>query len=239
MKIKNWFCFTPQLWPTIITLVCLGTVMTLGIWQLQRLAWKNQIITEVTAATSGEATPLPNPVPLLEDHEYRRVVLQGEFLHAHELHLAARYHRNQLGYHLLTPMRLQDQRVILVNRGFVPKDSVQPDTRPQSLVQGEQRFEAMLQAPRGKGLFTPDNDPDANMWFWVDMDAIKNSTGLALLPAVANAIQLETEGGLPIASTGKIEFRNDHFMYAITWFCLALAMMIIYISYHRMHHPRD
>lgn len=229
--------FKPQLWPTLITIPCLLLVIGLGTWQVLRLEWKSDLISAIRQELSTEARPLEPNLTLQGRYDYRHLALQGEFRHEKELHLAARYHRGQLGYHLLTPFILADGRVLLVNRGWVPQEKIDPAKRTETLTLGPQSFRAMAHAPSPRGLFTPENNAQKNMWFWIDLPAMREATGLPLEAVVADAIAVEAPGGLPVSATGKVEIQNDHLQYAITWFCLALAIIVIYVVYHRKEHP--
>jgi surfeit locus 1 family protein len=225
--------FRPQLVPTLIFIPMLLLILVLGIWQLQRLEWKTARITEIQAELSEEPKAFDASMANLAPYQFRHVLLKGHFLHEKELRRAARYHKGSLGYEILTPLVLETGETLLINRGWVPQSFEDPSTRTETFVQGEQEIRAVLHTPSKKGLFTPENNAERNLWFWFDMPAMQQATGLALLPLVADAIAPQVKGQLPIPATGKIELRNDHLMYAITWFLMALGLVVVYLLYHR------
>jgi surfeit locus 1 family protein len=213
----------------IITLAVL-TLLGLGSWQVQRLQWKEAMIADI--ARANEAAPVegwPQDVAALG---WRRLQLSGHFLHKDEFHLAARYYRGQLGYHILTPFQLEDSRVVLLNRGWVPPTSKDAATRAEGQVDGPLSVVVQVRTDNDRTAFTPDADSAKNIWFWRDIDAMRKASGLLLEPATADVLHMEPPGGYPIASDGDIQLRNDHLGYAITWFSLALAAAVMFALYH-------
>lgn len=224
--------FKPQLIPTLVTIPIFLLVAALGIWQIERLSWKNSILQNISAELAAAPVQLPEITAPPEKYHYLHVMLKGQYLHQDEMIRQARYYKGALGVNILTPMRLDDGRYILVNRGWAPNEKSKQESRQESLVGGEQEVEAVISASLGRGLFVPENNPDKNEWFWLDIDAMRAHTGLALIPAVAEAIKVTTPGGYPISADGHIDIRNDHLMYAITWFAMALSILVIYFVYH-------
>jgi len=111
------------LWPGIATLAAMALLISLGNWQMQRLAWKEGLIAAIAARTHAEPVPLATAEERAgrgEDVEYTRVMLQGQLLNDHEMHLYAFDEAYGPGYHVITPLRLADGSAVLVNRGFVP-----------------------------------------------------------------------------------------------------------------------
>lgn len=222
----------PELWPTLVSLPALLLVVFLGVWQIERLEWKEALIEQINAELQKEPQPLPMALPELGPREYRFFTATGYYLHDKTLYRAAQYQKNILGYHLLTPMQLEDGRILLVNRGWVPKEQKDPAARPGSEPSEPLTIKIMVHRGNLRGWFVPDNSPEKNQWFWYDLPTMRQTTGVELLPIVADAVQVHTEGGLPIASKGEIEIRNDHLSYAITWFAIAITIIAIYTIYH-------
>ena len=223
--------FRPRLWPTVLTVPALLVLLGLGTWQMQRLEWKTALIeardaalaqppVALTAATSPEAL------------RFRRGEATGTFMHSRELYLGPRTHAGQPGYHVLTPLRLADGAVLLVNRGWVPADAKDPAKRPEGQAAGEVAVQGVVMALSGPNPFTPDNDPAANRWFWIDLPAMVRAVGEPLLPMVL-AADGTAPGGLPVGGQGRPELRNQHLGYALTWYGLAVALGVIYVLFHR------
>lgn len=211
----------------------------LGVWQLQRLAQKEALIaTLAESAVQPPSAALPLSSALLERSGFMKYRVHGEFLHEHELHLAARYWKGQLGYHLLTPFRLTDGRILLLNRGWVPAAQKSAPSRPHTLVTGPQDYTVMLRTDRDHSVFTPAHDIADNIWFWRDIAAMKKETGLDLLPVSADIVmENQPQDSLPVASNGEFALRNDHLGYAITWFLVGLSGVLVFAFYH--YRPAD
>jgi surfeit locus 1 family protein len=157
----------------------------------------------------------------------RKMSLTGTFQYDKVLHLIGRQMGEDVGYFMLTPFTLDDDgRVILVNRGFSPEGK---EARPEGL----QTVEGIIRPLRQKRMFAPSNHSEKNIWFYEDVPAMSNLTGLALLPLVVEVVGEQKTGVYPIPGDGKIILRNDHLVYAITWFTLALIGLIMFAFYHK------
>src|SRR5260221_5073438 len=110
--------FRPTLWPTVFTIPALLVLIGLGTWQVERLHWKERLIAERQAGVAAPPVALPRSREEARELEFRRVRLGGQFLHEKELYLAATNDTGTVGKHVLTPLRLDDWSVVLVNRGF-------------------------------------------------------------------------------------------------------------------------
>lgn len=228
-------CFRkPELIPLLFLFGTVTLTSGLGIWQVQRLQWKNALIARIEAAQAQP--PLTQLPASAEDLEFRRIALQGRFLFDKELHLGAKYHEKQVGYHLLTPFAPTGHKdaTLLVDRGWVPADKKEPGKRPKSVIQKSTQVIAVLLTPEKKRLFSPDNAPDRNLWFYEDIPVMEQATGLPLYPLVAVEVGQAEKDVLPIPGEGRFILRNDHLSYAITWFSLSLIALVMFVLYHRV-----
>jgi len=215
----------PQLIPTLFIIVATITLSFLGVWQLQRLQWKNNLVTQIDAAQNLPALgTLPENFGGLE---YRKVALTGKFEYDKVLHLIGRQIGNFPGFFMLTPLVLEDDgRVILVNRGFAP---VNKEAKPE----GTQTIEGVIRPAREKRFFAPENIPTKNVWFYEDVLAMSDATEINLTPVIIEQIGKNEAGKFPILSDGKINLRNDHLGYAITWLATAVIGLIMFGFYHK------
>lgn len=215
----------PERIPLLFIIAAELLLVGLGIWQVERLQWKNAIIERIAEAelepTLGN---LPQEVGGLD---YRSVALTGEFLHGKALHEVGGKQGSGPGFFVLTPFKLDDDgRIILINRGWSPADK---ESKPEGL----QTVHGIIRPLRVKRFILPDNRPDKNVWFDENISAMSQATGLALLPILVEAVGLEEKDVYPIPSNGKVGLRNDHLGYAITWFSLAAIGLIMFGFYHR------
>ena len=232
--------FRPALWPTLFTvpvlLICLG----LGLWQLERLAWKTALLDRIhghlAAAPLDIATAARDPA----GNEYRRVRVAGEFLHDKEMYLAARSLNRNVGFHVVTPFRLDNGDVVLVNRGWVPETWRNPSPhRAAGQIAGRTEVTGVLRLAQRKGTFQLENEPGRNFWFFYDLAAMRAWAGLGPGREIANLDRFVLEadatpnpGGSPRGGQTRVDIPNDHLQYAITWFSFVVALLVIYLVYH-------
>ncbi len=233
--------FRPQLWPSLMTALALAVLVVMGGWQLERLEWKRGLIAEMTQRMAAPAVALPPPPVDVAALRYRPIRLYGRFLHDRELYLEARTHKGRAGLHLVTPMALDDGRVVLIDRGWVPLERRRPETRPEGQFAGPVSLTATLWTGGWKGyeFLRPENDPAGNVWVWMDLPRMAEATALG---GVASGYYLvagpaPNPGGLPIGRAPGVELPNNHLGYAITWYALALVLLVIYLLHQSQ--PED
>lgn len=228
--------FKPRLWPTLIALPAFLVLLGLGAWQLERLSWKQGLIAELTSRMEAPPIAMPDAPADPASLEFRRVTLQGEFLHDKELYFPDKTYKGTHGLWVATPFRLDDGRVVIVNRGWVPDKYLLPKTRQPGLLPGHVTVEGILRLPGWKGWdsMKPANDPGRNAWYFFDLPAMAEAAGLTgVVPELyVEALGDESTGLLPIGLDRHVELPNDHLQYAITWFALALVLLGIYIAFH-------
>ncbi len=215
----------------VFMLVAIALLLTLGTWQVQRLQWKNARVEAIQAQLAEPEWPLTDVGALDEADIYRRVSATGTFLHDEEVHLYTGNiaYKSKIGYDIITPLVLTNGQVVLVDRGWVPAELKAQETRPETLVEGEEGLSAMLMPGEQPGWFTPENDISGNLWFWLDIPAVSASKNIELPPYFLRALITEgAEKALPRAGEANIQLRNDHLHYAITWYALALIAAVFY-----------
>ncbi len=228
------------LWPGLAALVALGILLSLGTWQLQRLAWKNDLTARIEARAHGEPAPLPPeaewPRFTPEGDEYRRVRLTGTFRHdleapVHGLMSAGRGQPVQ-GFYILTPLRLADGSHIVVNRGFVPTELRDPARRPEGQPSGETTVTGLMRSPEIRTAFVPENDPAADRWFTRDPAAIAAARRLPrVAPFLVDADATPVPGGWPRGGQTILRLTNNHLQYAVTWFGIALTLVGVFATF--------
>ncbi|WP_353654168.1 SURF1 family protein [Agrobacterium sp. Ap1] len=207
----------------------------LGIWQVQRLFWKLDLIARVDARVhaAAAAPPAANEWPTIKstDAEYRHVVLNGTFDNLRETLVQAVTERGP-GFWVLTPLATADGGTVLINRGFVPPDRRDPTSRAEGQLQGEVTVTGLLRLSEPGGAFLRSNNPAAGSWYSRDVQAIgENKQLVKLVPYFVDADATANPGGYPVGGLTVIQFRNSHLVYALTWFALAImsfaAMIMI------------
>jgi len=227
--------------PALATLLMAGFLVGLGLWQLQRLAWKEALIREIGERTAAAAVSLPPRSAWAslktDDYDYRRVLATGTFDHAGEVHVFrplgdARGPYHGVGDLVLTPFRLASGGTVIVNRGFVPSDRVDPATRSSGQVGGEVTITGLMREPEGRNAFTPADDPAHGQWFTRDPDAIARVLRLTdAAPFTLDEDAAAVPGGLPQGGETILDIPNDHLSYALTWFGLAAGLVGVFAVY--------
>ena len=215
-------------------LVCLG----LGAWQVQRLYWKEGLIAARAAAVEASPVAPPDSAEAASTMEFRHVADEGVLLNDKELFVGATAESGTIGYHVLTPLREADGRIVFVNRGYIPAEMKDRTKRAAGEPAGPVRVNGLLRLPPGgkPNWFLPDNRPDLNYWFWVDLPAMAQADGFEptqVAPFYIDADATPNPGGWPKGGVTRLALPNDHLQYAITWFGLAIAMAVIYVISQR------
>nr|WP_245404773.1 SURF1 family protein [Ancylobacter gelatini] len=231
-----------MLWPGIVTGICLCILLGLGVWQLERLAWKQDLIAKVEARIHAPAEPAPDEAAWASvdfgRDEYRHVRATGRFLHDREVQIYALIDEGVNGapggpgYWVVTPLELADGAVILVNRGFVSPAFRDPATRSAGQVDGVVTVSGLLRLPEEPGMFQPGNDPAKGQWFVRDPMAIAHAKELLrVAPFFIDADGAPNPGGWPLGGRTRITFPNRHLEYALTWFGLAATLAGVFVAF--------
>jgi surfeit locus 1 family protein len=228
--------FRPALVPTLFTLVAVVVCAGLGVWQLERLQWKRHLIADREAALAAPPAALPRTAAEAAAMQYRRVTAEGEFLHDREILRVAAGPTGGSRYDVLTPLRQADGRVVFVDRGLIPVDLQDPAKRAAGQPAGPTRVTGVLRVPSRQkpSWFLPDNQPERNLWFWIDLPAMAAAARLPEVTAfyiIADATP--NPDGWPKGRDVAEPLPNNHLQYAITWFALAIAALVVYLLSQR------
>jgi surfeit locus 1 family protein len=232
--------------PAAFTVVGLVILVSLGVWQLERLRWKEALIATVATrlASAPIAAPDPSDWPGIDPDalDYQPVTVTGRFLNDLELYVYASVMEPKgpyggVGYRVMTPLQTPDGWIVMVNRGFVPADRRDPATRPEGQLEGVVTVKGLMRPPEARGMFTPDNDAEHNIWFTRDPREMAFAIGINPIEVAPYSIDAAYDpnlpGGLPQGGETVISFPNNHLAYALTWFGLAIALLGVFIAYVR------
>jgi surfeit locus 1 family protein len=223
--------FRPRLWPSLWTLFGLVVLVGLGTWQLQRLAWKEDLIRRAEAQLAETAMPIP--LGPLDGLDFRRLSARGTYLHEAAFAFGLTAFDGQPGARLVTPLRLEDGRVILVDRGWLPQSLLPPNTPPDLKPAGPVTVEGIgrWRGNIARGWMAPNDSPAQRRWFNWDIPSLEGALGLQLAPLELVLERSDGPAGLPRAERVEIDFPNNHLSYALTWYGLAGALLVIYILF--------
>jgi surfeit locus 1 family protein len=209
----------------------------LGVWQVQRLHWKLELIhtveTRMKAPAQSLDAVLAGPEGLA-NAEWRHVRISGHYLNDREVYLFAQGPDGAHGVQVITPFVRDAGGTILVNRGFVPNEKKDPTARAAGQIEGETSVTGVVRLSIKPGLFTPAPEPAQRLWFVKDAPDMAKAMGIMLAaPLFIEADAGANPGGLPIGGQTIVDFPNNHLQYAGTWFLLALTLLVVYLAYHR------
>jgi surfeit locus 1 family protein len=225
--------FRPTFWATFFTIISVIFMGSLSYWQLERLAWKSNLIDQFESRVAAEPVAAPDKIDNIEDWRYRRVRLQGTYLHDKEFLITGKTYEGNVGFHLVTPMKLVDGRTVLVKRGWIELKHRKPaDTVPMH-VEGIQTVDGLIRQDRLKGYFVPDNEPQNDVWLYIDTAEMAEARDLGpVLPYFVDQLRARGPLKMPTGADSEIHVRNEHLSYAATWALLALTLIVIYVIYH-------
>ncbi|MFZ1991768.1 MAG: SURF1 family protein [Alphaproteobacteria bacterium] len=226
--------FRPLPMMTLWALIGIAILCGLGKWQLDRLHWKLGLI---AAAESHAHAP---PVPIGEifakqprDAEYTHAVTEGEFIAGKRAYLFSQLEDGRIGFEVLEPMRLSDGRVLIIDRGFVPQAAEDQPAKSEPAPAGEVRISGLVRGDQKPGLFTPAPDDENKIFYVRNIPAIASAMGISgALPFMLAEDLTGPAGTYPEGGHTKLTFRNEHLQYAVTWFALALVLLVMYFVYH-------
>ena len=232
------------LWPCLFTVLVMAVLVGLGLWQLERMVWKEAILAQIGARVDAAAVPLPPEAEWAgydaTAHDYLHVSASGRFENDRETAVFRASGDGKAsaagpGYLILTPLLQADGTRILVNRGFVPLDKRDAASRKAGLLTGPVTVKGLLRPPEPRNMFTPVDDPKKEAWFSRDPALIAAHLQLArVAPFTLDAdAEPPNPGGLPAGGATVLAIPNNHFSYALTWFGLALALAGVFAAFAR------
>ena len=212
----------------VLLFIWFSVLVALGVWQLNRLEWKNDVISKIEAQETID--PMTVKIDFANPVDFQRGYVTGQFIKdVSPIHLHPRTYEGKVGYHILRPFMIADTKTpILVNMGWV-ENGVDGSTLPSP---NAKKIAGYLRSPDEKGAFIPDNFSQDNRWYWLDIDALNNHYNMDFYPKI---LYLESPQSLmPLTFAGMPQPRNKHMQYAVFWFFMAglLPLLVILAKKH-------
>lgn len=231
----------------IFTLAMVALFVGLGVWQLQRRVWKHALIAALTEQLAAAPVPLPPASQwgaLRPDRdEFRRVSFSATYQALPDVMVftsgsAIRPDVSGQGTWAFMPARLASGETVVVNTGFVQntmQDRGQQDRAVKPLITGEPvTLTGYIRFPEKAGVLTPEANSTRRLWFTRDHAAMARALGWG--PVAPFYIDLERPvpaSGIPKSGPLEVHLRDEHMQYAITWFSLAIAVVIAFVVWLR------
>lgn len=249
------------LWPTVLTVVGLAILLSLGTWQMQRLAWKEALIARVEAAAKAAPVPIANiagfaaaaPSDLPADLQFRRVTLSGTFEHADEFHVWSPGKQGP-AWSVVTPLRLATPLTaggtitdrVLVIRGVVLDSTKAAASRAAGNPSGDVAITGRVRFGH-VGTFSKTVDAARNEWLDFDLGGMTaklvpvgaSKAGSGIAPFFVEAEAATGGANAPQPDLAAVNLSNRHLEYALTWYGLAATLAGVYIAFAWSRRPRS
>jgi surfeit locus 1 family protein len=217
--LKNKFLFSVFVYSIILIL------LSLGFWQLYRLNWKLNLIIEIENSLKND------PVDLLKNEKknYLRIKTSGEIDFDKQIYL---YNLNEIGkpgFEVINPIVIDNQNY-LINRGWIKFDQ---KNKPEINSFNQQNIIGTLKLQSKASLFKPENDLKKNYWFTLNRDDIFSFTGKRFSNYI---IYLNGDYETPKPKVITANISNNHKKYAITWFSMAISILLIYLYFRKKNY---
>lgn len=217
--------------PFFISLILILTTFLLGIWQLQRLSWKDSLINHFDELKTSLAIDLS----LVERKEFVKIKSKGIINRNNKIFFPAKTYNGNVGLRLASEFISENGDIFLIDEGWFNNSKLEYFKNNNDIF--EENIVGYLRFPRESKLFTPKNDLDKNEWYTYDLDEISNFFSSSVNQILfIKKLSMNKENFL-VPSTHNHQFRNNHLQYAITWFCMSLAFFIMFIFY--LKGPKD
>ncbi len=216
---KNKFLFSVFVYFIILTL------LSLGFWQIYRLNWKLELIDQIENSLKNDPVELSN----IEKKNYLRIKTSGNIDFDKQIYLYNLNDAGKPGFEVINPIKIGDENY-LVNRGWIPfekKDLPEINSVDQNQIVGT----LMLQTK--PSTFKPENDIEKNYWFTLNREDILKFTGRNFSEYV---IYLNGDYKIPKPRLITAKISNNHKKYAITWFSMAISILLIYLYFRKKNY---
>ncbi len=207
-----------------MTAVMVALTVWLGFWQVRRLEWKTALLTEIDR---GEAA---DPIPLGADpRPFSRVQTSGQFMAPTALYgteVRATRDGAAMGAQLIQPLRLDDGRIVIVDRGWVPEAAAAASAERATIT-------GYIRPAEYPVRFGAADDPAARRFYALDPAAIGTALGVMAAPYTLVALGPDQPGVFPAPATALPRPVNNHLAYAVTWFAFAAVALTVFAVYAR------
>lgn len=223
--------FAPSIWSIIITLVLLPLLIALGYWQLHRAVEKQEIKNTYQLRSQSAPIDLNALQALAANQKYYPVQATGRFDNQHQFLLDNKIHNHQVGYEVLTPLILNSDRAILVNRGWIPQGANRLQVPNLQPVNGQVSVQGTIYEISTKSFALDNRSQDM---FWpkriqiIDFAQLEKLSGIQLMPMVILLDAKQSNGFVREWSPVNLNV-NIHYGYAVQWFALALTLFVLFI----------
>ena len=200
-------------------------MLSLGFWQFYRLGWKLDLINQIENSLKIDPVELQN----VEKKNYLRIKTSGQIDFEKQIYLYNLNESGKPGFEVINPIKIGNEDY-LINRGWISFDN---KNKPEINVVDQKNIVGTLMLQSKSSSFKPKNEVDKNYWFTLDREDILKFTGKNFSKYIIY-LNGNYENPRPRVITAKIS--NNHKKYAITWFSMAISILIIYLYFRKKNY---
>ena len=214
---KNLFLFKIFVF-LFITLFC-----SLGTWQLYRLQWKQELISQISEGL--KSTPIRYSQKINKD--YQKVILVGKYDFKNQIYLYSLNDKGQPGFDVVTPFETINEENVLINRGWIKKKF----KNRSNIDITSKKITGMLRQVNRANIFTPDNDINKNIWFSINLEDVEKITDKKFNKFI---VYLEDKNiNIPKPKKITVDVPNNHLKYSITWYSISISILFYYLYFRK------
>ena len=199
--------------------------MSLGFWQLYRLSWKLDLINQIENSLKVDPVEFQN----VEAKNYLRIKTSGQIDFEKQIYLYNLNETGKPGFEVINPIKIGNEDY-LINRGWISFDK---KNKPEINIIDQKNIIGTLMLQSKSSSFKPKNEIDKNYWFTLDREDILKFTGKNFSKYIIY-LNGSYENPRPKLITAKIS--NNHKKYAITWFSMAISILLIYLYFRKKNY---
>ena len=204
---------------SVITLFC-----ALGTWQLVRLQWKNTLIDQISEGLKSSPVKYSDKIRV----NYQRVAIEGKYDFEKQIYLYSLNDKGQPGYDVITPLEGLNSENVLVNRGWI-QSNLKNNDRIDRVT--DNKIQGLILKNIKPNVFKPENDVEANIWFSINLEQVKEVTGKNFSNYV---LYLEDKKiNIPKPKKITIDLPNNHLKYAFTWYSISISIFGYFLYFRK------
>ena len=209
---------------TIFVFFSIILFCSLGTWQIYRLQWKVDLINEINNGLNSEPVFYSNT----NIKNYQKVKFSGIFDFEKQIYLYSLNKKGKPGYDIITPLKINSNEILLINRGWIQKD--QKGNRDINKVESNS-YEGILKKITKPNPFKPDNDIENNIWYSLKLTDLEDFTGYKLSNFVL--FLQNNQNNLVENKIVSPDLPNNHLKYALTWYSVALSILLYFLYFRK------
>ena len=209
---------------TIFVLFSIVLFCSLGTWQIHRLQWKVDLISEINNGLNSEPIFYSNT----NIKNYQKVKFSGIFDFEKQIFLYSLNNKGKPGYDIITPLKINSNEILLINRGWIQKDQ-KNNKNINKIVSNS--YQGILKKITKPNPFKPDNDIENNIWYSLKLTDLEDFTGYKLSNFVL--FLQNNQNNLVENKIVSPDLPNNHLKYALTWYSVALSILLYFLYFRK------